>query len=158
VSRRGDRRALGLLFAALLGVTGCGHRRSDPQESAVPGDAGVAAVKVSPEEGWGIKAVSLRPSFGGTMLDFRYKVVDAEKARPLFDRQIKPYLFDPASGATLGMPEDTKLGALRASPRNPPVLGKQYYVLFSNGAGTVKKGSKVTVVIGDCVLENIVVN
>lgn len=111
----------------------------------------------APEERWGIRAVSLRPSLGGTVLDFRYKVVDAEKARPLFDRRIKPYLFDPSTGVSLGMPEETNLGALRASPRNPPVVGKHYYVLFSNGFGTVKKGTKITVVIGDCKLENVVV-
>lgn len=111
----------------------------------------------SVQERWGIEPVSLRPSMGGSLLDFRYRVVDALKAGALFDRKIKPYLLDSSRGVALGMPEETNLGALRASPRNPPVAGKQYYILFSNDAGTVKTGSKVTVVIGDCKLENVIV-
>ncbi len=111
----------------------------------------------STEEQWGIQPVALRPTMGGGMLDFRYRVVDAKKAAPLFDLAIKPYLFDPAVGAALGMRYDSKLGALRASVRNPPVNGKQYYVLFANGQGHVRKGDKVNVVIGDCTLKDIVV-
>lgn len=105
---------------------------------------------------WGIEAVSLRPTFGGSMLDFRFKVVDAKKARPLFDRKHKPYLVDRANGVALGVP-DNKLGALRASVRNPPVAGKQYYVMFANALGSVARGHDVTVVIGDCKLEHVVV-
>ena len=122
------------------------------------GAAACAKKPASPEETWGVKAVSLRPTFGGAMLDFRYQIVDAAKARRLWDRKLKPYLFDPSSGVALGMTEDTKVGSLRASLRNPPVTGKRYYVLFSNGYGTVKSGSRVTVVLGDCKLENVVVD
>jgi hypothetical protein len=110
------------------------------------------------QERWGLQAVSLRSSFGGAMLDFRYRVTDADKARSLWDRKLKPFLYDPASGVALGMTEDEKLGSLRASLRNPPVKGKQYYVLFSNGFGTVKHGSRVTVVLGDCRFEDVVVD
>jgi hypothetical protein len=111
----------------------------------------------SAEQTWGIRAVSLRPTFGGTMLDFRFKVVDAEKAKPIFDRKMKPYLYDPASRVALGISEDTKLGALRASMRNPPVAGKLYYVLFANGQGTVKRGSSVDIVLGSCRLNHVLV-
>lgn len=145
-------------LCALSFASACTSAGDKPQESATTGASAPAAESRPPEETWGIKAMSLRPTFGGTMLDFRYKVVDADKARPLFDRKIKPYLFDPSSGAALGTVEDTKLGALRASARNPPVAGKKYYALFSNGHGTVKRGSKVTVVLGDCKLENVVVD
>ncbi len=129
---------------------------AEQQQAPAPASAAQTAA-ASPEATWGIKPVALRPTFGGRMLDFRYQVVDAVKARPLFDQRIKPYLFDPATRSALGSPEDTNVGALRASVRNPPVVGKQYYILFSNALEKVKKGSKVTVVIGDCKLENIVV-
>jgi hypothetical protein len=119
--------------------------------------AACGSAKPSPEARWGIKPLSLRSTLGGSMLDFRYQVVDPDKAKQLWDRKLKPYLFDPASRQALGMPEDTKLGALRASLRNPPVKGKHYYVLFSNGYGTVRNGSRVTVVLGDCKIENLVV-
>jgi hypothetical protein len=147
-----------VMLGALSCATACTSAGGETQQSAVTGDPAPQVRPTSPEETWGIKAVSLRPTLGGAMLDFRYEVLDAEKARPLFDRKIKPYLFDPSSGVALGMPEDTKLGALRTSLRNPPVAGKHYYILFSNGLGTVKSGSRVTVVIGDCKLENVVVD
>jgi hypothetical protein len=152
-----------MALCALVGMAACTAPGGGAQAAATSGDAPATtpatapAASLPPEEGWGIVPVSLRPSFGGTMLDFRYRVVDAEKARPLFDRKIKPYLFDPASGEALGMSEDDKLGALRASPRNPPVNGKQYYVLFVNGFGTVKRGNRVTIVIGDCRIDDVLV-
>jgi hypothetical protein len=129
------------LVALLVGATACGRA----------GRAQSAAARQ-----WGIEAVSLRPTLGDSMLDFRFKVVDVAKAKPLFDRKKKPYLFDPANGVALGVP-DSKLGALRASVRNPPVAGKQYYVMFANALGSVPRGHKVTVVIGDCKLEHVVV-
>jgi hypothetical protein len=92
------------------------------------------------------------------MLDFRFKVVDAEKARPLFDRKLKPYLFDAKSGVALGVSEADKLGALRSSMRNPPLAGKMYYVIFSNGYGTVRRGSRVNIVMGDCKLTDVKVD
>lgn len=148
-----------MAFWALACVAACtGPGESPPAPAAIDdAPAPAPAITASPEETWGIMPVSLRPSFGGTMLDFRYRVIDAEKARPLFDRKIKPYLFDPTSGEALGVPENDKLGALRASPRNPPVAGKSYYILFTNGYGTVKRGEKVSVVIGDCRFDDVLV-
>jgi hypothetical protein len=105
-------------------------------------------------EKWGIVPLSLRPTMGGALLDFRYQVVDAKKAAPLFDRKLKPYLV--VDGTRLSMPEDSQLGALRASLRNPPVAGKSYYVLF--GSGNVKRGSRVTVMFGPCQLDGVKVD
>lgn len=106
------------------------------------------------EKKFGIKAVSLHISGAGRFLDFRYKVIDAEKAKPLFNTTIKPYIFDPSIRMAVAMPEDTKLGALRASVKNPPVSGKQYYVLFENPLGAIKTGKRVTVAIGDFKINN----
>jgi hypothetical protein len=92
------------------------------------------------------------------MVDFRYRVVDAQKALSLFDKKLKPYLVEPRTQVTLESPEASKLGPLRSSVRNPPVVGKQYFILFANGVGTVKRGSKVTLVLGDLKLENVVVD
>ena len=39
---------------------------------------------------WGIRIESLRLSASGYMLDFRYRVVDERRAKPLFERKIKP--------------------------------------------------------------------
>jgi hypothetical protein len=110
-----------------------------------------------PEKDFGVKAVSLRESAGGYMLDFRYKVVDVEKAKALFRAGVKPRLVDEKAGWALNVPDDTKLGSLRSSPRSAPENGKQYYVLFGNSEKVIKKGSKVAVSIGDCTFRNVIV-
>jgi hypothetical protein len=105
---------------------------------------------------WGITPVSVRPAAGGNLLYFRYRVVDAKRAKPLFDKSVRPRLVDRQTGAVAKMPEDTRLGALRSSPRTTPVNGKEYYVLFANHTG-VKSGGRVDVSLGDCTLRDLVV-
>jgi hypothetical protein len=144
--------ALGCL-AGWTGAVASVDPPGQPQGAQPP----VHSSAASPRERWGVKAVALRPTFGGRMLDFRYKVLDPAKARALFDWKIQPYLYDPARGVALGLPGDTSIGALRASVKNPPVTGKQYFVLFSNAYHTVKKGDKVTVVMGDCKFTDVIV-
>jgi|GEM_PF-678778 len=105
-------------------------------------------------EKWGIEILGVRQSAAGHMLDFRYRVVDAEKASPLFVRQTKPYLIDQASGKVLAVPNLAKVGPLRSS--NQPQAGRTYWMFFGN-PGVVKAGGKVSVVIGDFKVENLTV-
>ena len=65
------------------------------------------------------------------MLDFRFRVLDPEKAATLLRRQDKPYLIDEASGNKLAVPRMPKVGALRPSALNPKP-GEVYFVLFNN--------------------------
>ena len=104
---------------------------------------------------WGIQPITIRLSANGYMLDFRYKVTDAEKAAPLFSREVKPYLLDQASGAVFGVPSGPKVGSLRQT--RPPVAGKNYFIIFANPGNYVKLGNKVTIVIGDLKVENLTV-
>ena len=89
----------------------------------------------------------MRSTAAGHMVDFRYRVVDAEKAAPLFKRQTKPYLLHQASGQALGVPNTAKLGPLRNS--NAPQEGRTYWMFFGNHQRVVKTGDMVTVAIGD---------
>lgn len=107
------------------------------------------------EERWGVKALSIRLSAEGYMLDFRYRVLDPEKALPLFDRKIKPYLVDEASGAIMAVPEPPKVGALRNTRQPKP--DRTYFVLFANPGRFVKKGKAVSVVIGEFKAEHLIV-
>jgi hypothetical protein len=110
----------------------------------------------SQEQKWGIQVTSLHLSANGYMVDFRYKVVDPEKAATLGDPKAKPYLLDQATGAKLVVPKSPKVGPLRQSAENL-TAGKVYFTLFSNRNKAVKAGSKVTVVVGDFRAENLVV-
>jgi hypothetical protein len=104
---------------------------------------------------WGIEITSIRLTANDYMIDYRYRVLDADKATDLFKRQIKPYLIHQETEKVLAVPETAKLGPLRNS--NIPQEGKIYWMFFGNGGDLVKAGDKVTVVIGDFRVENLVV-
>lgn len=89
------------------------------------------------------------------MLDFRCHVSDAEKAAPLFSRQIEPYLRDQKSGAKFFVPETQKIGALRQTRK--PYPDKNYFIIFGNPAKYVKRGDRIIVVIGDLNMGNLIV-
>ncbi len=104
---------------------------------------------------WGIEIVAMRSTAAGHMVDFRYRVLDAEKAAPLFKRQTKPYLIHQSSGKALSVPNTAKLGSLRSS--NTPQNGRIYWMFFSNHHRLIQKGDKVTVAIGDFLATDIYV-
>ncbi|TKB07289.1 hypothetical protein [Desulforhopalus sp. IMCC35007] len=107
------------------------------------------------EDQWGIELTALRMTAADRMIDFRYRVLDADKAAPLFKRQTKPYLIHQASGKVLAVPNTAKVGSLRNS--NMPKEGRIYWMFFGN-QGVVKAGDKVSVVIGDFRAENLVID
>lgn len=113
--------------------------------------------KMSLEEQWGVKIESLRISAAGNLLDFRYRIIDPEKASYLVDRRNKPYMIDQASGRVLSVPTTAKVGPLRQTVRyGLPQKDKIYFILFGN-PHVIKPGDKVTVVIGEFKAENIIV-
>lgn len=118
-------------------------------------DSGKKGVSEEVTEQWGIEITSLRMSAGEHMIDFRYRVLDAEKAETLFAPENKPYLIDEASQKVLAVPTTAKVGPLRTS--GDVKEGSIYWMFFGNIPGLVKSGSKVTLVIGDFRAENLVV-
>jgi hypothetical protein len=140
--------ALALLLSGAVGL-------SAPSIAAVTVDKKTATAQQAKsksqaqelKEKWGIELVAMRSTAVGHMVDFRYRVLDAEKASPLFKRQTKPYLIHQASGKVLAVPNTAKIGALRNS--NTPQNGRIYWMFFGNHHRLVQKGDKVTVAIGD---------
>ncbi len=108
------------------------------------------------ENRWGIQVSSVRLSAQGNMVDFRYKVVDPDKAAELGDPEARPVLLDQASGARLLVPKTPKVGPLRQTAQKPEA-GKVYFMLFANPGKLVKTGSRVAVAIGDFRVENLTV-
>lgn len=104
---------------------------------------------------WGVDVQFVRQTAGGYMLEFRYKVLDAEKAKALFERQTKPMLTHDKSGAKLIVPTPAKTGALRNS--NPPKDGKTYWMFFANPGKLVEVGDTVSIEIGEFLVEDLVV-
>src|SRR3990172_7542680 len=80
------------LILLFITLTGC----ATTHEGKIIETAAPQAIDTTIEEKWGVRVLSIRQSAEGYMLDFRYRVIDAEKAAPLFDRKIKPHLIDEA--------------------------------------------------------------
>jgi len=104
---------------------------------------------------WGIEVTSIRLTANDHMIDFRYRVLDSDKAADLFVRQTKPALVHQETGKVLAVPETAKIGPLRNS--NQPQNGKIYWMFFGNAGGLVHHGDEVTVSIGDFTAENLIV-
>ena len=96
---------------------------------------------------FGVEVVGLRLSAAGYLLDFRYKVVDPEKAKPLLARANKPHLLHVKSKVRLEMYSAPKTGPLRSSTVGPEV-GKIYIVEFANPGRLAHAGDEVEVLIG----------
>ena len=120
-------------------------------DSAAPG-------KLVPSkwEANGIEVVRIKPAANGMMLDLRYRVIELEKAREMIRQTTPITLIDQASGTILSIPNMAKVGKLRNLP-NSDDTWKIYWIFFGNPDGMVKTGSKVTLVIGDVQIKDIIV-
>ena len=104
---------------------------------------------------WGVEVLFVRRVAAGYMLEFRYKVLDPEKAKALFERQTKPVLTHARTGAKLIVPTPAKTGALRNS--NLPLADHTYWMFFANPGKFVKPGEQVSIEIGDFLADKLVV-
>lgn len=131
------RSALGL---AILLVAGCATPPTDKASVEDPG----------------IRVESLRLTAADYMLDLRYRIVDPERAEAFFSRKTEIQLIDPASGARLAVPNTPKLGKLRQVARKD-MTGRSYFMLFANPGQFVRPGARLTLVVGDLRMENLLV-
>ena len=135
------------------------------QPPAMPAPTSYGPVNISPEkaqqlaEDWGVEVLGLRLTAANMMMDFRFRVIDAEKALPLFDHRIKPYVVVDRSDIKLPVPMGAKVGSFRPTNRGKNITsGRNYYMIFGNPDRHVQEGETVTVVIGDFKVEGLVVN
>jgi hypothetical protein len=121
-------------------------------------NAAPSAAAVSPEEQFGVALQGIRLSAAGHILDFRFRVLDADKALPLVDRTKKAFLVHQPTGAALAVPEAPTIGPLRQTEKfGKPQQGRTYVVLFANAGKLVQPGDRVSVVIGDFRVSDLVV-
>ena len=109
----------------------------------------VQAESPSVETTYGIKVEGLRLTAAGSMLDFRYRVLDAQKAAPLLNGKIQPYLLDEARSAKLGVPDTPVLGRIRQTSRNNVIhTDRSYFIMFGNPGKALQSGDKVALLLG----------
>lgn len=139
--------AVGLAALLLLGIAAKAfwpEQKADLREgtSLVTAD-GMAAHH-------GIDVTLIATTAAGGLIDFRYQVVDPDKANPIIhDTDLLPKLIVEETGEVL---------ALRSLPHNHGTdleLGGTYFFLFANANNAIKRGTLVTVIIGDVRLEHV---
>ena len=109
------------------------------------------------EKDWGVRVIGIHRTAAGYMLDFRYRILDADKATKLMNRKIKPELIVEKDDRVLRVPVTSKLGPLRQSAKFVKE-DRNYFMFFANPGKLVQAGDKVTVVIGDFKAEHLIVN
>ena len=149
-----------LLITCMVLLAGCGETENpksvttvSPAETDAPTHNERA---IDAPVDWGVQVVSVRNSAAGYMLDFRYRVLDKDKALPILSRGVIPYLVDQKSGVKLMVPSSPKIGPLRQTALEAK-QGKVYFILFANPGKMVSPGDRVTVVIGDFQAKDLVV-
>jgi hypothetical protein len=105
---------------------------------------------------WGIDSLSVKLVESGELVRFAWRVVDPEKAKVINDKRLEPALVDPQAGVSLVVPVMEKVGQLRQGV--PPEAGRSYWMAFSNKGRVVKRGARVSIVIGEFRADGLVVD
>ncbi len=108
------------------------------------------------KEASGILVERLSLSASGIMVDMRYRITDLEKAQKVLNRTSRLQMIDQKTGAILPVPDMAKIGKLRQLPKtNEPT--RIYWMFFRNTGGIAKKGSKLTLSLGNVNIKDLVV-
>jgi len=118
---------------------------SGPRSTTVERSTRVAQAAF--EEETGIRVIRVALTGGGGLVDFRYQVIDPDKAEVV--HLYPPNLVDEKTGDVI---DALFMGH---SHRGNPKAGYTYPLLFVNRAGLVQPGGAVAVVIGDWRLEHV---
>jgi hypothetical protein len=95
---------------------------------------------------WGVGDLHLKTAESGEIIRLNYRVLDPAKAAVLNDKKAEPTLIDPQAGVSLVVPAVSNIGKMRQA--STPEAGKSYWMAFSNVGRRVKRGDRVSVVIG----------
>jgi hypothetical protein len=95
---------------------------------------------------WGVDDLGVKAAESGEIIRFSWRVVDADLAKTLHDKNVEPSLIDPQAGVKLVVPSLEQVGVLRQM--STPIEGKSYWMAFSNPGRRVKPGDRVIVQIG----------
>lgn len=102
------------------------------------------------EEETGIRILRIVRTAGGGVIDLQYQVVDPDKALIIHDADKPPLLIDQKSNLIFANPfHDHASRELHTAVT--------YHELIMNGGGLLQRGSKITLTVGDAILEDLIV-
>ncbi len=140
-------------MALLLQLTSCAT--APVYEGA---DQAARAEESRLETTFGIQVEGLHLTAAGSMLDFRYRVLDTQKAAPFLNGKIQPYLLDEARSAKLGVPNTPTLGRIRQTSRNNVIhTDRSYFIMFGNPGKALQSGDKVALLLGQVKITDLTV-
>jgi hypothetical protein len=99
----------------------------------------------------GVRLIRVAVTGGGGLLDLRYQVVDPSKAVTVHEARTPPAIIDERTGLVLNR---LLMGHAHHGQLKPAV---SYYLIFENTGNWVRRGSEVTVLLGNAQVEHIVV-
>ncbi len=136
-------RGLTITIAVLLAAGLLGACRAAPKKPVAAPRSEVI------EQRFGIRVTQIGVTADNGLLDFRYIVLDSEKALNMLENeQTVPILVDEFTGTAVR-------SQVPMAHRHDLRLGETYFILFYNPQGTVKPGSLVGVHIGDLILDHV---
>lgn len=109
-----------------------------------------AAATAAFEEQTGIRILRVVMTAGGGVVDIQYQILNPDKALIVHDDENPPAMIDNASGLVIATPfHDHKFRELHTAVN--------YHELIMNGGGLLHRGSKITLIVGESKLENLIV-
>ena len=103
------------------------------------------------EQRWGIRVTQIAVTADNGLVDFRYLVLDPDKALTVFDEvKNRPQLIAETSGTVV-------TATVPMVHRHDLRAGSVYFELFYNPQGQVRPGQPFAVKIGDLQLDHVVV-
>lgn len=140
----------GALLIAALVLGSAALRLAAPSPSRVaPSSTDISTATL--EARYGLKVTRIAVTGGGGLVELRFTVLDAEKAKLLLrDQQSTPRLVAEDSGHTLYAPQQSSWRNVRVQQ------GAQCFVLFPNVRTAVKSGTRVALAFGALRVEPVV--
>ena len=116
-----------------------------------PAPAGDVTVPTNPaiEAKWGIRPTQIAMTADGGLVDFRFIVLDADKAANL--------MSDPANLPVLRTEDSGVLvDSTQTMIQHTFDVGRTYFLLYRNPGGAVRPGTPVTILFGDLKIERVI--
>ena len=99
----------------------------------------------------GVRITQVAVTGGGGLLDLRFQVLDPNRANSLHDATTPPAVIDESSGLVV---RDLLMSHAHTGKYT---AGETYYLVFENPGNWIRRGSKVTVLLGKAQVEHVVV-
>ena len=143
---------LAFVAAAVLGgalISGLVVVLSTSRTAAGPGVSGHRLSVTAFEEQTGIRIARIALTAGTGLIDFRYQVLDPERAIVVHDRGSPPVIVDEKNQQVIA----ERFG--HQGHTDTLHAGRTYFLLFVNRHEWVKRGDRASVKIGNFVLEHV---